>query len=267
MRSQLTAAAIALVVSSSAVPTTALTPADAGAPATQRLAYSATWNAIPVARGELTIEPEASDTDAVRLAGRAETMPILDLLWRMRDGFEATVDTAPLAPRRYVLRQHENARRRETTVVREHGDRRLLGKKQRPGKRPVNATTSLYDRLHDPASVAYLLRSLPPELASPQTFDVFTGTKTFRLTVTPVGDETLSALGRQWRARHLTLSLALTALEDAAAATPEPPKVQNGDLWVSTDAEHLPLRLSGRTYWGWVTIQLVSRRAPLATAG
>lgn len=264
MRFHLMATAIVLVVSS-AVPSAALAPA----PGAQRLVYSATWNFIPVARGELTIEPAASDVDAVRLAGRAETMPILDLLWRMRDGFEATVDTAPPSPHQYVLRQHENRRRRETTVVREDGDRRLLGKKQRPGKRTVNATTSLHAGLHDPASVAYLLRSLPPELASPQTFDVFTGTKTFRLTVRSLGDESISALGRQWNARHLSLSVPLTSLEDAGAASgaSAPFQIQTGDLWISTDAEHLPLRLSGRTYWGWVTIQLVGRRAPLAAAG
>lgn len=258
------ATAIALFVSS-AVPSAALAPT----PGVQRLVYSATWNAIPVARGELTIEPGSSDVDGVRLEGRAETMPVLDLLWRMRDGFEATVDTAPPSPRHYVLRQHENRRRRETTVMREDGDRRLLGKKQRPGKRTVSAATNLHAGLHDPASIAYLLRSLPPELASPQTFDVFTGTKTFRLTVRSLGDETISALGRQWNARHLSLSVPLTSLEDAAPAAGAPSRgdIQTGDLWISTDAEHLPLRLSGRTYWGWVTIQLVGRRAPLATAG
>jgi hypothetical protein len=257
---------VALLVSTGAVPRAAVAPDAAATAAAQRLLYSATWNAIPVAHGELTIEPATDAGEAVRLAGRAETTPILDLLWRMRDGFEATVDTAPLAPRRFVLRQHENSHRRETTVVRDDGDRRLLGEKQRPGKRTVNASTGLRAGIHDPASVSYLLRSLPPELATPQTFDVFTGTKTFRLTVRWLGDETIGALGREWQARHLALSLSLTAVEDTAGGTATS-DVQTGDLWVSTDAQHLPLRLSGRTYWGWVTIQLVGRRAAFATTG
>jgi hypothetical protein len=247
-----------------AVRSAALPPDISAAAPPQRLVYSATWNAIPVARGELTIEPAVGDAEAVRLAGRAETMPVLDLLWRMRDGFEATVDTTPPAPRQYVLRQHENRHRRETTVLRDDGVRRLLGKKQRPGKATVSATTNLYAGLHDPASIAYLLRSLPPELANPQTFDVFTGTKTFRLTVRSLGDESIRVLGRQFTARHLTLAVPLTSLEETAAGPAPAPYVQTGDLWISTDAEHLPLRLSGRTYWGWVTVQLVGRRAPLA---
>ena len=264
MRLRLPIIVVALVLSAGAVPRAAIAPDGVAAPAGQRLLYSATWNAFPVARGELTIEPAPGGGDAVRLAGRAETMPILDLLWRMRDGFEATVDTAPPAPRRFVLRQHENSRLRETSVVRADDAPRLLGKKERPGKATVDATADLRAGVHDPARVSYLLRSLPPELATPQTFDVFTGTKTFRLTVRPLGDETISALGRSWRARHLALSLPLAAVEDAAAGTGTSSDVQNGDLWVSTDDQHLPLRLSGRTYWGWVTIQLVGRRAATA---
>jgi Protein of unknown function (DUF3108) len=260
MRSRVTITMMALLLSLSAVLRAAIAPDGAAAPAGQRWLYSATWNAFPVARGELTIEPAADRGEAVRVAGRAETMPILDLLWRMRDGFEATVDTAPPGPRRFVLRQHENSHRRETSVVRAADERRLLGRKQRPGKGTVDASTALRAGVHDPASVAYLLRSLPPELATPQTFDVFTGTKTFRLTVRWLGDERISALGRSWQARHLALSLPLASLEDAAAGTGTS-DVQTGDLWVSTDDQHVPLRLSGRTYWGWVTIQLVGRRA------
>jgi len=275
MRFRLTVMMVALLASASAVPRAAIAPdgavavapAGAAAGAGQRFLYSATWNAIPVARGELTIEPGADGGEDVRLAGRAETMPILDLLWRMRDGFEATVDTAPPTPRRFVLRQHENSRRRETSVVRADDDHRLLGKKQRPGKETVNASADLRAGLHDPASISYLLRSLPPELATPQTFDVFTGTKTFRLTVRWLGDETIGALGRSWHARHLALSLPLAPVEDATAGAAPSSDVQTGDLWVSTDDEHVPLRLSGRTYWGWVTIQLVGRRAPTVTTG
>jgi len=36
-------------------------------------------------------------------------------------------------------------------------------------------------------------------------------------------------------------------------------KVQEADLWISTGPERLPLRLTSRTFWGWVTVELVAR--------
>ena len=240
-------------------------------PLAQHLFYTATWNALPVARGELTIDDvtpaDATPTDepAVRLAGHAETMPLLDLLWRMRDSFEATVATTPLAPRRFVLRQHENSRRRETTVVRDPQSERLLGAKQRPGKRAAHAAADLHAHVHDPASVAYAIRSFPADADRAETYDVFTGTKTYRLTVRPAGVESVSALGRPWRARRFDLSLALAPVGER----PTPgvtDRIQAAQVWVSDDAERLPLRLTGRTYWGWVTVQLVARRPPRTSA-
>src|SRR5882724_10983938 len=83
------------------------TPAPAVPSATERLRYRATWNGVPVARAELLIAPTRDKT--VDLKGRAETNEALDLLWRMRDSFEATVATAPPRPDRFLLHQHENS--------------------------------------------------------------------------------------------------------------------------------------------------------------
>ena len=223
----------------------------------QHLFYSATWNALPVARAELTIEPDAGDGGTARLAGHAETLPLLDLLWRMRDSFEATVATTPPAPRRYVFRQHENSKRSTSTVVRDDGGQRLLGTMEKQGKTAREAVMAATPRVHDPASVAYLLRSLPPDLADAETFDVFIGTKTYRMIARAVGDESVAVAGRAWPARRLHLSLGLVPVEEGGTTTTQP-KLQNADVWISTGPEHLPLRLTSWTYWGFVSVQLVA---------
>jgi len=233
---------------------------DAGrAPAgvAQHLFYTATWNALPVARAELTIEPEVAGAGTARLAGRAETLPLIDLLWRMRDSFDATVATAPPAPRRYVLRQHENDRRATSSVVRDASGSRLLGTMERRGKPARTGATAASARVHDPASVAYLLRSLPAELADAPTFDVFIGTKTYRLTARAVADERITIAGRPWSARRLRLDLALVSVEEGGTSTSSP-KVQTADVWISTGPEHVPLRLTSWTFWGLVRVELVA---------
>src|SRR4051794_16626077 len=65
----------------------------------EHLRYRAAWNGVPVARGELDVAPRGADE--ITLAGRAETNEMLDLLWRMRDGFESTIALHPIAPRRF----------------------------------------------------------------------------------------------------------------------------------------------------------------------
>ena len=253
----------------------------AGAQRSERLRYRATWNALPVANAELLVQPQpaAGRAGSVVLRGRAETNEVLDLLWRMRDSFEATVGESPVAPRRFMLRQNENDRHRDTTAVASAG--RLTSTVERPHRRTRRAELPLTAHLHDPASVSYLIRTLPPELDQRPSYQVLAGTKIYELTVTPSGTEQIDVANRTWRARHFHLALQLeprdvetkTPLDNAQtdAQTKERNdddrdrarwrdlKVQEAELWISTGPERLPLRLTSRTFWGWVTVELVAR--------
>lgn len=313
LRRAAAAAAVALVaLASGTVPGTssraALPPEaprppaarDAAAtPRLERLRYRATWNAVPVANAELIVQPQTAGGRAgsVSLRGRAETNEVLDLLWRMRDSFEATVGLGPVTPGRFVLRQNENDRRRDTTIVARPPH--LIGTVERRHHRPRLAQVTLAPRLHDPASVAYLIRTLPPELEQHPSYAVLAGTKIYDLTIAPSGSEAVEAAGRTWPARRFHLALKLepidvesrdagrvktvaatlpaedgTAATDAAAAdddgTSAQPwrelKVQEADLWISSGPERLPLRLRARTYWGWVAVELVGRGAAPAAS-
>ncbi len=217
----------------------------------EHLRYQVTWNDVPVARAELSIVPEPREGGSVALDGRAETNDYLDLLWRMRDGFEATVATAPIAPKRFVLRQHENDRRRETSITTDTGRGVLVGSHQKRGRPPKMATVPLERDVHDPASLAYLIRTRGPELRGPETYRVFSGTKTYEIKVAPAGDESIVMIGRSWRSRKLRLGLRLDDDESS--------RLQEAILWVSSGPERLPLRMQSETYWGWVVVELVGR--------
>jgi len=226
----------------------------------ERLRFRASWNGVPVARAELSLDPSPGENGgSVVFEGRAETNEVLDLLWRMRDGFEATVAAKPIAPRRFVLRQHENQRRRETTVTADTARRSLVGSRRKRGRPPKVTTIPLERDVHDPASLAYLIRTRGPELRERETYRVFAGSQTYRVGVAPAGDETIMTIGRSWRARKLHLTL---ELPDAESAGRTQPRIQEAELWVSSGPEKLPLRLQGKTLWGWVVIELVGRGAP-----
>ena len=244
----------------------------------ERLRYHATWNAIPVANAELLVQPQPGRASIV-LRGRAETNEVLDLLWTMRDSFEATVGDSPVTPRRFVLHQNENGRRRDTTIVTDGS--RLVATLERPHRPTRRAEVPRAPRLHDPASVAYLIRTLPTELDQRPTYQVLAGTKIYELTVAPAGAERVDVADRTWRARrfHLTLQLEPRDVETTSAQRDDPKerndrnerdddrdrtqwrelKVQEADLWISTGPERLPLRMTARTFWGWVTVELVGR--------
>ena len=248
----------------------------------ERLRYRATWNAIPVANAELLVQPQPGSGHAgtVLLRGRADTNEVLDLLWRMRDSFEATVAASPVMPRRFTMHQNENDRRRDTTTVADGS--RFVSTVERPHRRTRRADVPSMPRLHDPASVGYLIRTLPPELDERPSYHVLAGTKIYELAVTPAGSERVDVADRVWPARrfHLTLQLEPRDVEssDVESSAPEVGhvvlavqdddrdrtqwrelKVQEADLWISTGPERLPLRLTSRTFWGWVTVELVAR--------
>jgi hypothetical protein len=259
-----TVAAFALVAALGYASTSAPSPEPAQHP--EHLTYQATWNGLPVANGELRVTPDGrAGGEAVLLRGHAATTKVLDLLWRMRDSFEATVATGPPAPSRFVLRQHENSRRREISIVRDDSRTRLVGEKRRRGKAKRVSAMALHGRLHDPASLAYLIRSLPEAVTAPETYEVFTGSDIYALTVTPRGHDTVVAIGQVWPARRFHLQLRYVGSADAERAAKnkdKEAKVQEADLWVSSGPERLPLRLQGRTFWGWVSVSLVGRGAP-----
>jgi hypothetical protein len=222
--------------------------------------YGASWNGIPVASAQLLIAPDAGTLQpAVRLHGSARTSAFLDLFWRMRDRFDAVVPIDPPAPGTFYLAQDENSRRRETFIARDTDSDRLVGRMERPGKKTRHGAAELRRGLHDPASVAYLIRTLPADVRTPQTYDVFEGWKVYRLRVTPVGEDELDALGRTWRARKLHLGLTLVPRDDLPAKKRKPPKVQRADLWISDDDDRVLLRMEAGTWWGRVTIALTGR--------
>jgi hypothetical protein len=183
------------------------------------------------------------------------------------------------------LHQNENGRRRETTIV--AGATRLVATLQRSHHPPRHADVALTPSLHDPASVAYLIRSLPADLAGTTSYQVLEGTKIYTITVTPAGTERIDVADRTWQARHLRLTLQLVPtvdLEPTSApesARPElappgasadvtradtrnhareaQPPVQEADLWLSAGPERLPLRMRAETFWGWVSVELMER--------
>jgi len=202
--------------------------------------------------------------DTVVLRARAETNEALDLLWQMRDSVEATVRLNPIRPQRFALHQNENDRRRETTIL--AGPTRLVATVERQHRQPRRADVALTPTLHDPASVAYLIRNLPADLARATSYQVLAGTKIYTITVAPAGTERIDAAERTWPARHLHLTLQLTPTDaeptpaaGAAGSRESQAQVQDADLWLSSGAERLPLRMRAETFWGWVTVELVER--------
>jgi hypothetical protein len=273
------AARIAILAgAAAAVAAVASTGVDSrgGAQHVEHLRYRATWNTVPVANAELLIQPQPGSGRAtsVLLRGRAETNEALDLLWQMRDSFEATVGLAPIAPGRFVLRQNENDHRRETTIV--ASPSRLVGTVERRHRRTRRADVARAARLYDPASLAYLIRTLPPELEQRASYAVLVGTKIYDLTIAPGGADNVDAAARVWPARRFHLALHLqpkdvestggVVIDSTGARRDDQPQreleVEEADLWISTGPERLPLRLSSSTFWGWVTVELVGRGAP-----
>ncbi len=226
----------------------------------ERFLFSARWNGIPVAHAELVIAPDRDAPGrAVHLRGKARTNAFLDLFWRMRNSFDAVVPIDPTAPGTFYLAQDENSRRRRTWIERDDTHARLIGRLERPGRKPRHGEAELHGALHDPASIAYVVKHLPTNIHAPQTYEVFEGWKVYTMTVTPTGEEDIYLMGRRWRARKLHLGLALVPRTEVERRKNKQPKIQHADLWISADDERVLLRMVAGTWWGRVTIAITGR--------
>jgi hypothetical protein len=213
------------------------------------LVYQASWIGIPAAT--VTIELHANSRLPGHFVGEAtaQTNRLVDLFWRMRDYFREDFDLRSLSLGEAYVRQQENRRFNEYTLLFDPASRIVTGSKR--NRKGVETHAFLSDNPYGLFSGAVMGLLQPLDVGQSYTFDVFAAVNRCVLHVEITGRDRLrTRLGvfEVFRVTPTVTYVKNDLVQRTARAT---------TAWVTVDQPHLPIRIEAAAFVGYVRVDLV----------
>ena len=227
----------------------------------ERATYVFYWNHIPVGAATATVLGKDEEGRLqLRVLGR--TNAGIDKLYRLR--FEATslVMLPGFQLVRHTLVQKENSRHTKHVLVFDEPNRRFLSTKQklhRGGKLKHYVIDSSH--AYDTIGGFYAFRLQKTVAGSRRAVDVADGKSLYRLTVATGKPSVVKVKAGAFRAVPLVVKL-------KRISPPDKPKERRPvtTVWLTDDAQRLPVKMSVKTQWGTVWGELMSAKPAPKTA-
>jgi hypothetical protein len=219
-------------------------------PTYEKLVYEATWNGVPAATFTIElVRDDVAGIDVIR--GTGETIGLASVAFPFTAVAETTmprgdprgtdhVATADMRGKYEAVEMHYD---RESGVV-----TALKTRKGRTDEISVADHGSV-----DPLSVLYALRRMRLSDGQPATLDVFPGDYLWRVTIVPLGKDTVEVEAGTFEARKLALR------RDPIFRVKKNTDARISEAWVSDDEARVPLKMISNVTLGKLTIELVSR--------
>lgn len=222
----------------------------------ERIQFRFGWNDIPAAEMTMQVSREQHDGRWVyRYRGHAKTLPYIQWIYPLVDQVEALLDEASLQTMTYALLQDEKGVITSTSVTRNGAH---IDGRRRDGKKKEYAIQVTHDGHYDPVSIAYLARSINLEVGKEYTYRVFDGRYDYLLTLAVEKRENIRVKAGVFPSLRIRPSVVNLSKPDG------PRRIKRAHIWVSDDANRVPLRLESEVAFGKVYGELThySRGAP-----
>ena len=214
--------------------------------------YRMGWSDIEAARAKVVISYQGEN---VRLAGSGGTTGLARMLWQL----DATLDATAAMPdfqTIYSIQQESYARRSLAIqlVTRPDG----LWKFQEndpPGDNPPKWRKIKIWPLRDLFSGTLFIRSKKLSPGESVSTIIYPGDDPFLVEMKSLGTEKITISGSPREALKLDLKIHRINLKKGEALEPHK-KFQNGTIWLSDDADRIPLRIEVNIFVGYIFAEL-----------
>jgi hypothetical protein len=183
------------------------------------------------------------NTYTLRVEG--ETLKSFDWAYKVRDKFESWVDQESQAPLRYAKTVRENNYFHQDVAIYDHDNKKLRNKQ---GELTIPAYTQ------DIASAIYYLRNLDynnATIGKQFPVDVYIDNQVYSLPVTYKGKEVIKTDLGKIRCIKIKPKLVVDRVFKHADAL---------TVWVTDDANHIPVRIEGEIYVGSIKVDLIQHQ-------
>jgi hypothetical protein len=223
-----------------------LTPPRAGFtfPQKQTLTYSVDWRVFPAGTAVVHFE---SDGGRERVSATADTIGAINLLFRVTDRFQSTVDREKGCTYEFD-KQTAEGRRQVNQILRVDYDQKksFLDQKNLVNGQTKHVETPVNGCLTDLLTGVFYAASQPMELGHSFVIPVADPQRIVAVTMKVEGREEIkTSLGT-----FKTLRVQPTA--DAGVVK------NRGNIWIwyTDDERHLPVQMRARLFWGTITFRL-----------
>lgn len=214
----------------------------------EKLTYDISWSSYMIAATATVqvVEKKPSyGSVAYYIAAEGRPTPLLALLYTLYYKVDTLLDAFTLLPQRSSVYSREGTRQRMKTTMFDQQ------------KREADFTVGMHDAIkktiriaadaRDPLSALYVLRSMPLKHGEQTSMSICDDGNSYRVVVQAGGDENVQTRLGSIAAQHLTL---------------KPPPASGAralELWLSTDAAHVPVKMSADLPVGAFVLTLTSR--------
>lgn len=216
--------------------------------------YGVTWNGIPAGDGSAWVERSVQGgKDCFDFKLITKTNSVIDILWKMRDSGQSTVDAKTLLPKQHLFVHQENDRRRRYTSIFDHERKLVECVREVVEKNRTDRVRFSCEAAFDPISATYFLRCLDWRAGDLRTLELVEDNARYRFTVQALDVEEVTVPAGRFRA--IKLRPVLTRL---GSLKKKPVAAKEAEVWVSDDDYHIPLRLKTASFVGHIYVDLAN---------
>ena len=215
----------------------------------ETLTYDVSWSTYLTA-GSATIRvaerKPSYGSVAYYLVAEGRPTPLVSKLYSLYYKVDSLLDAYSLLPQRGSVYSQEGKRTRMKTTLFAHAKRQA--DYQVETRTLVKKTVAISPVAQDPLGALFVLRSIPLKQGEKITMPICDGGVSYKVTIQAGPTESISAAGTTIQAQRLTL----TPPPEAGARAVQ--------LWLSTDAARVPVKMSAQLPVGAFVLTLSSRK-------
>ncbi len=216
--------------------------------------YDVSWQGIPVGAASVEVMESGQDNsalqDLVKIKAEAQSTKLIDVFYKLRHESESTVKKSTFQPVKFQTWQKENAKIKTAQVEFLKGGV-VNGIAEKDGKIERKNEFKTDNFILDPISAAFFARSIPIEVGTKASFDVFNGKHRYLITFDVVAQEDMKIMGvvrRAFKAVPTVNKLTDTEGEKRLTAA---------SIWIAADETRDILKLESKVFVGSVNASLV----------
>lgn len=213
-------------------------------PEKQTYVYTAEWRLWTAGTITLRVENAGNRRHVI---GTADSAGVVALLYRVHDRFESWFDTHTFCSQQVNKHIEEGLRRKESNIRFDYPRRRaLLNETDLKKNQSKYAEEEIPGCVTDVLSGVYYVGSLPLQNGSTYIFPVNDGGKTVDVRANVEGREQVKTEAGTFSTIRVGGEANAGPLKDRGRAW----------VWYTDDAQHLPVQMRARLFWGTLTLKL-----------
>ncbi|MEW6126776.1 MAG: DUF3108 domain-containing protein [Acidobacteriota bacterium] len=212
----------------------------------EQLNYEVSWSSFVVA-GELTLETKARRTidgvDAFHVSAQAQSVGIVSaVVYKVKDVYDSFLNARTLQPFRAEKNSRRGKKREQGTMILDQQN----GKAKLEDGKEVKIPQGTYDL----ASLLYAIRMIDLTPGKTQNFTLIEDGKLYELTITVEGREKIGTRMGDFNTVRVSTKAAST---NRSGKDPYQLKI-----YLTNDAQRLPVLMTASPAWGEVRVELTS---------